>query len=527
MAIELPGWLEPVLNAYMIPWPDVDEDAFHDMSGPLQNFGRDLGAVGEAIESALQLLQSGNPSQTLQAIGVHFQTVRSDFLDPIGDVCSWLGGTPCDIAYDAIVALKTSAIALLFTEIISNLADLVGTAVTLGLDSAPAIAEAAAVRELIHEMITSAEGQIGSALMSAASNVIDEFVNSLLNPFIQNVEGLVESAVDSYMPTVIVGSGLAADLASASQGTLHVSAVDIMSCATSVVESAHQLEPAAQQLISATEELFSHPAPSPQGGSVSSALRLVLKGVVTDIQQTFISGIRELLQHVTEHFVNLLQNYLRALQQLDEQARALAALQHAGQGAPVVALTAAGLGYGAAETVLAVSAVVDARLTDQVQVAAVAAVSDPDSLLVATTGSAVATNASLTMTEQTPDLEVRPRTELHGIVGVAASAGSVEDLHVRSGGDGPQMAPVTAEGIRHVAGVSSRHDEHGRVGAVDAGATHVSGVQEVHVKDAEAPKQAFQSAHQAGESVQRVEAKKSATPPTVEMAETERERGAD
>ena len=68
MALEIPSELEPFFQVYGIPWPDVDEDVFKELPGPLRNFGADLLAVGDAIESALQDLAAGNPSHTLQAI---------------------------------------------------------------------------------------------------------------------------------------------------------------------------------------------------------------------------------------------------------------------------------------------------------------------------------------------------------------------------------------------------------------------------------------------------------------------------
>ena len=205
MSIELPGWVTPILNAYGIPWPDVNEDAFHAMKQPLRTFGQDLVAVSDAIEKALGDLESGNPSHTLRALSTYCSNIRRDFLDPIQGVCDDLAGTPCDVAYDAIVTLKLTLIGLLLGEIQDDVADIVATVVTLGADAELTVAEALVVREAIREAIEYGEGEVAYKLQSAADGYVDNFVNSLVNPFIDSVEKAVEARVESYIPALVLG----------------------------------------------------------------------------------------------------------------------------------------------------------------------------------------------------------------------------------------------------------------------------------------------------------------------------------
>ena len=366
MAIDIPDWLEPVLNLYGIPWPDVDEDAFHDLKGPLRDFGLDLNAVGDAVETALQQLESGNPSQTLRSIVTYIQAIRRDFLDPINGVCGDLAGWPCDLAYDVVVSTKVTLLGMLTGEITNDVVDIVGDVLTLGLATALTTAEAIAVREAVSESLSILESDAASAIASAANGYLDNFVSSLVNPFIDDVARNIEGAVDTYNPNFVFRQAFGAEQGAAER--LHLSPSELESCVQAIYQSTSSLDSAEQALSAAIDEIFSHPAASPQSTSLSSDFRTALKGVVTTVKTDLVQGVKNLIEAVANHFATLLEDYQRDLQDLDAQARATAAREHAAAGAPIVVLSAAGVAGSVAAGLTVTSGLIDAEEAESVQV---------------------------------------------------------------------------------------------------------------------------------------------------------------
>ncbi|MDE3207126.1 MAG: hypothetical protein KGQ66_23220 [Acidobacteriota bacterium] len=463
MSIDIPSWLQPVLDFYEIPWPDVDEDAFHDMRQPLRNFGQDLDAVGAAIDSALADLESGNPSHTLRAISTYFASVKRDFLDPVRSICDGLAGWPCDVAYDAIVAVKVAIIGLLTTEIIDDAAAVVATAVTFGLDSAVTFAEAAGVREMVAESLSIAEGDVASRILSAANTELDNFVSSLLNPFISSVSARVQGEVDAYIPRLVLQQAFAAeqsaiDAEAGAAARLHLSPSELEHCVESITTSSVHLDQATKKLDSAIEEVFSHPAPSPSPSTASAALRSAVKGVVQTVEADLVGGLRSLIDHVIGHFVTLLQDYKRALDDLDQEARVAASQHHARLGAPVVALSAAGLGTVVAAGVGATSGLVNSAKAQPVQVEVVTAAEDGDSIAVAVDTTVVSAGPA-TANDTADHIEVRVATATATAGPASATGGGVTEVRVKVDAEGPHVvaaqsgsapgAPVGAHGAEH------------------------------------------------------------------------------
>lgn len=412
MAIEIPNWLEPLLSFYGIPWPDIDEDAFEDLKQPLRIFGNDLYAVGDAIDSALRLLESGNPSHTLRAIITYFEAIRADFLSPITSVCDDLAGSPCDVAHDSIVAVKVGLITLLAGEIANDIGAVVATIATLGLDSVLTAGEAVAVREAVSEAITIAEGDVASAILSATNQCLDNFVSSLVNPFINGVSSRVENSVNSYGPQLILQQSLAVEQSAyGANGSmaerLHLSPSELDQSVGSIFESSSHLDDASTKLVSAIEEIFSHPAATPQVGNMSSALRMVAKGVVQTVERDLVDALHQLVDHVVRHFVDLLQGYKRAISDLDQQAREVASNEHVRLGPGVVVLSAAGTGVVAAAEAIRVSAVVNGEQADSVQVETVSVVEHAESLAGSAKPAAHATEVPATSRDAAEDLRLR------------------------------------------------------------------------------------------------------------------------
>lgn len=387
MAFEIPSYLDPILTFYNIPWPDIDEDAFHNLQQPLRDFGQDLDAVGETIENAIGLLAVANHSTALQSIHDHAKHVKSSFLDPIKGVCGDLAGAPCEIAYDGVLGAKWTLLGVLTGEIANDVVDVVATIATLGLDSALTAAEAVAVREAISRSADLAEQEIAAQLVSAAGNCIDNFVSSLINPFINDIVHAVEGAVDSYLPQFLLRqtSGAASDSILEEErvaGKLHLSRSDLENCVQSIVQSSHHLVAASEKLSTAIEDIFMHAAPGAPRVSGAEIMRNALKGVVHTIRQDLVSGVENLVTNVIDHFTNLLVNFLHAVQQLDEQASAQASKQHAASGAPVAVLSAAGVGSTVAVGVAAATGQIDAERARSVRTEEAAAGKTADSFAV-------------------------------------------------------------------------------------------------------------------------------------------------
>ena len=162
---------------------------------------------GRPSNSALRVLESGNPSSTLGALTRHGEDIRSRFICPVRDTCDDLAGWPCDTAYEAIVAVKSGIIGTLTVEILDDAADIVTDVGTLGFGTAAAVAEAYGVREVLSETLVAAEGQVATTIRLAANQCLDDFVNRVVNPFISSVSSGVESSVELVCGQATVATG--------------------------------------------------------------------------------------------------------------------------------------------------------------------------------------------------------------------------------------------------------------------------------------------------------------------------------
>lgn len=443
MAITISSEVMTLMNAYDLPWPDVDEDAFLEMQSPLREFGSDVQKVGESIDEALRLLNSSNPSQTLPAIVVYLQAIKSDFLQPIDTVCSELAGLPCTTAYDAIVALKGTLLGMLTYEVTNDAFDLVATFVTVGADAPATLAEAAAVKEALSLAANAAVGEISSLILHAAASSIGNFVDSVVNPFINRVVEAVEGAVDSYMPRLVLLASSELGLLSdpGGGGRLHLDEHELERCIGSIATSSYHLEKAATKLTSAIEELFSHPSPEAlQIPSASSALRVALREVVHHVEQDFVGKVRVLIDAVIKHFIALLRDFRTALADLDEQARALAAREQAASVPLVNVVSAAGVGAAAAQVVSAASANVDASEADGVSVETVYAVEQTDAVVGRVDDTPLVKEAAATAEEVGEDLNIRVARPKASVETAAPGAVTVDSLHVPGNTEGPHVA---------------------------------------------------------------------------------------
>lgn len=376
MALSLPEWLAPVLEAYEIPWPDIDEDAFHELKQPLRNFGKDLKGFASALQSALQQLESANPSSTLRALLPYFERIRADFLDPISTLSEDLAGTPCDVGYDLVVGVKVACIIALGEDVVNTIGDIVSDIATLGTDAALSTAEGLAVRQLASDTLHAAEDEAISQLAAVASGYIDRWVSDTVNPFIQNVETRLQSEINAYMPTFVLD---AAELEDRAAQDLRLSPSELGQCINSISESTAHLVLAAQTLDAAVIEIFSQPAPSPRVSSLSSTFRYLVREAVRTIGEDLSSAAGELVDHVASHFVTLLEDFQSAVADVDAQARAAASKPLPLSGAPVAVGVATAV--GATATVTSISGQVDATEVEEVQVEEATAIAAAEDLI--------------------------------------------------------------------------------------------------------------------------------------------------
>lgn len=475
MAITIPQQVIDLMNVYGLPWPDIDEDAFHEMKVPLREFGSDLHEVGAAMDEALRLLESSNPSRTLQAVTTYLQAIRSDFLDPIDTVCADLAGQPCDLAYDAVRTLKEGLLAALGFEVVNDIVDLVTTIFTVGLDAPAMAAEAAAVGEEMSALMDAAETAVPSLLQSVAQGYIDRFVTGLVDPFIHRISADVEAAVDGYMPHLVLRQTVELELSAGAGGDgggrLHLDEHELGHCVESIVASSYHLDRAATKLASAVEELFSHPAwNAPAVPGLSSVLRTTLKGVVHAVQADFVGQVKLLVEAVIKHFVSLLHDFRNALADLDEQARAAAARKHGSGAMPLAVVSAAGVVGVAASAVRAATGAIDAREADRVSAAPAAVGAQTETLDARVDDAPLVREVAATARDVQDDLHVRvDRPNVHA---TAAGPAGTEPAAV-------QLPHDTAG--PHVAAAQSGPGPDGTVGG------HAASGQTVHVAAADGP----------------------------------------
>lgn len=368
MSFQLTGWVIELLNVYGIPWPDVDEDAFHWVQQPLRDFGKDVVAVSDAIESAINDLQGGNPSQTLAAISRYCAEIRRGFLDPIQSVCDGLAGEPCDVAYTAVLDAKRACVAALLAEIGMDVVSVVETGLTFGAGALAAAAEDIALQKGVQFAIQAGEAEVVSQLQAAANRHLDNFVNSLINPFINSVERTVEGRLDSYLPQLALRDAtVAAELGGSAAQTLRLDPEQLNHAVTRVWNSSQNLKQAASKLEGAIDQIFDKPDPvALQIVNLSSEMRIALKGAVKSVKSDLVSGIENLVHHVEKHFVTLLEDFVKSLEELDADARRAAATERMASAAGVAVLSAAGAWAGATGVVGSTSGRVDASEANRV-----------------------------------------------------------------------------------------------------------------------------------------------------------------
>ena len=137
---------------------------------------------------------------------------------------------------------------------------------------------------------------------------------------------------------------------------------------TDLAHSSERLDQAATKLDSAIEEIFSKPDPvSSHIRNLSQDMRIALKSVVKTIKADLVAGIEKLIRGVENHFVTLLEDFAKAIEELDADARRAAQTEHMAGSPEVVMLSVAGTWIAASARVDEASVRLDATEAERVQ----------------------------------------------------------------------------------------------------------------------------------------------------------------
>jgi len=481
MSINIPPLVQSAMNYYGIPWPDVNEDAFLEIKVPLRQFGSDLQEVGEAVEVALAELETTSQSLALSSIRSYVATVCRNYLERVEDVCVDLAGAPCDATYHAIVTLKIGMITALGAEVVEDALDVLSAVATIGTDSAAALAAAEVTAQGVKELADLAVGEISASLLSLAEKRIDDFVSSVVQPFLAQVTTGLEGDLNAYIPHLL---GLAVSELEGGVGdiggAIRWSDAALAKAVAEIASSAFRLEGAAKRLSFAVEAIFSVPDPSSLSiPTASSALRSALKHVVTTVERDLEGAARELVQHVIAHVTHLLEDFRTALMEMDAEAANRARAQAVPVG-PASGVVPVALGTVVAG-VTVVSGYVDSGDAGAVSAGEAAVVEFAGG----TTGrvDAAPVDAVQVGAAEEGGFEARATGQISAptvAVGQATSEpptdGVIVDTH------GPDVGATSAEpAAGRVEGVRARHDDvEGHVAAGEARPEAVAGLEAQH-----------------------------------------------
>lgn len=187
MSIELPGPVVDFLSVIGINWPNVDEDKVREFATHVRDFASKVDETHQAATSTIQAMREcyqGGSYEQLAAAWAHMSGSHMQDLQEGAKVVA----EALDIAADAIVGLKTAAIAELVVMAATFVADQAAAVVTLGIAEAAEAAIIAAGRKVVEFLEQEIIGQIMGQVIGAAVVPLEGLVEKA-------VQGLTYSAV--------------------------------------------------------------------------------------------------------------------------------------------------------------------------------------------------------------------------------------------------------------------------------------------------------------------------------------------
>lgn len=182
MSIELPGPVVDFLSVIGINWPNVDEDKVREFAGHVRDFATNLDSAHQAATSTIHTMQESYQGSSYEQLVAAWSQMSSSHMQDLQDG-SKVVAEALDIAADAIVGLKTAAIAELVVMAATFVADQAAAVLTFGIAEAAEAAIIAAGRKVVdfleQEIIGQIMGQVIGAAVVPLEGLVEKAVNGL------------------------------------------------------------------------------------------------------------------------------------------------------------------------------------------------------------------------------------------------------------------------------------------------------------------------------------------------------------
>jgi uncharacterized protein YukE len=182
VSIELPGPVVDFLSVIGINWPNVDEDKVREFAGHVRDFATNLDSAHQAATSTIHTMQESYQGSSYEQLVAAWSQMSSSHMQDLQDG-SKVVAEALDIAADAIVGLKTAAIAELVVMAATFVADQAAAVLTFGIAEAAEAAIIAAGRKVVdfleQEIIGQIMGQVIGAAVVPLEGLVEKAVNGL------------------------------------------------------------------------------------------------------------------------------------------------------------------------------------------------------------------------------------------------------------------------------------------------------------------------------------------------------------
>jgi uncharacterized protein YukE len=182
VAIELPGPVVDFLSVIGINWPNVDEDKVREFASHVRDFAGSLESTHQAATTTIQNMQEHYQGGSYDQLVAAWSQMSSSHMQDLQDG-SKVVAEALDVAADAIVGLKTAAIAELIVMAATFVADQAAAVLTFGIAEAAEAAIIAAGRKVVdfleQEIIGQIMGQVIGAAVVPLEGLVEKAVNGL------------------------------------------------------------------------------------------------------------------------------------------------------------------------------------------------------------------------------------------------------------------------------------------------------------------------------------------------------------
>jgi hypothetical protein len=189
MAIELPSEVAQFLQFIGIDWPPINEDKVREFGSHLREFAANLQDAHQQAAGTVQQLGQAYQGSGYEALTAKWASTSAQHLTELVDGCNVVAQA-LDIAADAIVGMKVTAIGELVVMAASFIADQAAAVVTFGLAEAAEAAIIAAGKECVKFL----EQQL---IQHITGEVIDATVTPLMDKVSSAISGLIFQSAEA------------------------------------------------------------------------------------------------------------------------------------------------------------------------------------------------------------------------------------------------------------------------------------------------------------------------------------------